>query len=63
MKFEGFRIEQLIILSHKAPGYGKLLPRKYVNSPPQNRAKEKYTDKLCALEQYLLLVPMSKYRS
>ena len=52
MKFEGFRIQQLIILSHRDSEYGKLLPGMYESTPKKNEVKENYSNKLCALEQY-----------
>jgi hypothetical protein len=53
MGYEGFRIQQLINLSHKAPWYGKLLPGKYQStSKIKTASKEKYTYILYALKQY-----------
>jgi hypothetical protein len=53
MGYEGFRIQQLIILSPKAHCYGKLLPGKYQpTSKIKTGSKEKYTYILYALKQY-----------
>ena len=40
MKFEGFRIQQLIILSHRDSEYGKLLPGKYQSTPKKTKSKK-----------------------